>query len=893
MYFRMTFRNELSRSREQRWSSKKRVKVLWVLLVCSTSFYPLKSPTGEESTQIRVYRDSRVCTMNSVATDNPAIPAWKKKLLEKKETISNDPNFDPTLPAWKQSLLQKKAKEAPGTESFGQDESSKSSQPAWMQETLKRRANRGTVSVPKSPKHEETDDDAASEDKKPEWMKKFNKMNFRKVDDSDVLEVSGKQDPSIVRNSNGVVVHHVGPSSPLNHRSQDKYKKDPHDQRYTEERFNSSSNSTQLNDSSSSLVLNGSSNNLSHDSSPSKKPYLAKTGIQESEQKPCDGIPHTSVKDSESLDKSKQESAQASQYKQSPSTTMKKVHIDNSDEEDSDVLEDDRPTNYRGMETRKTAGGTDKDGSDDDSSSEETPKKAVIHPSPSSFTPSGNSTTGIGPNNPTNASNSGRSYKVESKSKVAAVDSDDSDDDSSIEEPSKKPLVRPTPPSLAPTKSYDTSTSDKDRTKAPFSVGSAKAGPKKSVADVDSDDSDDDSSIEAPPKNTVARHSQPTQVSTNSNNKSASDKDMTSASANARSAKNPKHSGNYIDSDDSDDDSSSEEPPKKPVVLHASLSERQVASVAAVIKKEESDGTDSDDKNTNVYSMKSIPKVRDYTDSEDESDDDSGSSLDIPVLSKKDEKRAKPRRISDFLSADAKTRVPKGFDMAVGDLDSVDGSDDGTFLDACAYLNEQEKRQKARAAANAASAKLQAPVNNFPPATQTSISKKSTMDEATQLDLGSKKHKKHNKDVSKSSVEEREKVHKGDACGPEKSKKTSKTGKKETTKSEKKTKVYKSGKSASAEKNHKYESSTGSTDSKKIKVAESPVSSNPDPNSPTKARSEKKKTATASSDGEKKKKKAKADKKEKEKRKETADTDDKSKLKPDKSKRKSRRSADL
>jgi hypothetical protein len=186
----MTFRNELSRSREQRWSSKKRVKVLWVLLVCSTSFYPLKSPTGEESTQIRVYRDSRVCTMNSVATDNPAIPAWKKKLLEKKETISNDPNFDPTLPAWKQSLLQKKAKEAPGTESFGQDESSKSSQPAWMQETLKRRANRGTVSVPKSPKHEETDDDAASEDKKPEWMKKFNKMNFRKVDDSDVLEVS-------------------------------------------------------------------------------------------------------------------------------------------------------------------------------------------------------------------------------------------------------------------------------------------------------------------------------------------------------------------------------------------------------------------------------------------------------------------------------------------------------------------------------------------------------------------------------------------------------------------------------------------------------------------------------------------------------------------------------
>lgn len=50
----------------------------------------------------------------------------------------------------------------------------------------------------------------STEDSQPEWMRKFQSMKFAK--DEKVLEAGGKQDPSIVRNSNGVAVHWMSQS---------------------------------------------------------------------------------------------------------------------------------------------------------------------------------------------------------------------------------------------------------------------------------------------------------------------------------------------------------------------------------------------------------------------------------------------------------------------------------------------------------------------------------------------------------------------------------------------------------------------------------------------------------------------------------------------------------
>lgn len=172
------------------------------------------------------------------------IPVWKKKLLEKKGALPTQNESDNSLPAWKRALIKKQRLEelSKEKEEGNDDEESGELGPdgkplaPWQQERLQSSKPRTIV-----PSHHEEKvyDDVNSDARKPEFIKKFHNMNFSK--EGKVIEASGKQDPAVVRNRNGVSVNGNNSRSNLS--------------------LNNSKKSLSYNDSQSSLHMSASSIN--------------------------------------------------------------------------------------------------------------------------------------------------------------------------------------------------------------------------------------------------------------------------------------------------------------------------------------------------------------------------------------------------------------------------------------------------------------------------------------------------------------------------------------------------------------------------------------------------------------------------------------------------------
>ena len=212
-------------------------------------------------TTVRKCKPSTTC---GSADEECALPEWKRKFLEMKlsgrvlaeSEVADDPNFvtsnvDPvagidsgvSTPLWKRKFLQDKTAcdaahfhetdDAQAVTSRESQEGECSSIPDWklsiwksrqMQAellSLEKQANDdrtthpGENSVPSSilsRLHAENIENNSSAcisprrrgDNTPEWMKKFQSMNFEK--EETVIEAGGKQDPSVMTNGNGVVV---------------------------------------------------------------------------------------------------------------------------------------------------------------------------------------------------------------------------------------------------------------------------------------------------------------------------------------------------------------------------------------------------------------------------------------------------------------------------------------------------------------------------------------------------------------------------------------------------------------------------------------------------------------------------------------------------------------
>ena len=144
----------------------------------TTTVWKMPETTANEAPAWMKKLQSKEIVAPPAATppEDASLPPWKRELMKKKagEKIDSPKGGSKsTIPAWKKNLLEKKKNQG------GDDPAEEG--PAWMQKSLKKTSP--------DPSVDPADDDEDSG--LPEWMKKRNKMAFKK--NETVIEVAGSQ----------------------------------------------------------------------------------------------------------------------------------------------------------------------------------------------------------------------------------------------------------------------------------------------------------------------------------------------------------------------------------------------------------------------------------------------------------------------------------------------------------------------------------------------------------------------------------------------------------------------------------------------------------------------------------------------------------------------------